>query len=119
MALDEAGVSARVAEELAGMTDARLVTALRGYLVPPRRCELAWDYGPPEGYPGFVVAEFPESGTGIAFSEHGFGPRHPWVLSFLERPGFGMDSGAFARLEGAFRDSMAWDEPPPPGYEVE
>ena len=119
MAITEAEVAAKVAAELATMTDAKLVAALRGYLVPPRQSELLWDYGPPDSYPGFIVAEFPESGSGIAYSEHGFGPGHPWVLIGLDTPGFGMDSGAFAKLEGAFRDSMAWDEPPPPGYEVE
>ncbi len=69
--------------------------------------------------PGFVIAEFAESGTGIAFSDYGFGPSAPWILIFLDRPGFGMDSSAYARLEGAFRESMAWDEPSPSGYEVE
>jgi hypothetical protein len=31
----------------------------------------------------------------------------------------GMDSGWFAMLEGAVRESMAWDGDNPPGYEVE
>jgi len=70
-------------------------------------------------YPGLVIAEFAESGIDIAFSEYGFGPSSPWILIFLDRPGFGMDSSAYARLDGAFRKSMAWNEPPPSGYEVE
>jgi hypothetical protein len=117
--MDESAVAARVDAELARIEDTRLAETLRGYLVPPRRCTLEWDYGPPDSYPGFVVAEFPESQTGIAFSEHGFGPKNPWVLIFLEWPGFGMDASAFSKLEDAFRSSMAWDEPHPPDYEVE
>lgn len=69
--------------------------------------------------PGFIVAEFRESGTGIAFSEYGSGPSEPWVLLLIDRPGYGMDSEWFARLEDAFRSSMAWSEPAPAGYEVE
>ena len=113
MPADEVAVAASVA------------AALRLHLIEPRRCLLEWDYGHPHRefreprYPGFVVAEFAESGTGIAYSEYGFGPASPWGLIWLERPGYGMDSGWYVSLEGAFRESMAWDEPPPPGYEVE
>jgi len=70
-------------------------------------------------YPAFIVAEFPDSGTGIAYSEYGFGPTYPWGLVWLERLGYGDDAGWFGSLEAAFRESMAWDEPAPPGYEVE
>jgi hypothetical protein len=31
----------------------------------------------------------------------------------------GMDSAWFASLEDAFRESMAWDEPPPEGFELQ
>ena len=39
---------------------------------------------------------------------------------FLSGPhmNIGMDCGWFVSLEEAFRDSMAWDEPNPEGYEV-
>jgi len=125
MTVEEAAVAAEVEVEMARIADERLARALRRYLVEPRACLLPWDYGhahpefPEPCYPGFVVAEFPESGTGIAFSRYGFGPYHPWGLIWLERPAYGMDSGWYARLEGAFRESMAWSEPPPPGYHVE
>ena len=115
-----AEVAGLVRGELGGIEDARVAAALQGFLVPPRACRLAWDYGAVgASYPGFVVAAFPESRTGIAYSEHGFGPSFPWVLIWLERPGFGMDSNAFSRLEEAFRSSMAWDEPPPRGYALQ
>ncbi len=119
MALDTAAVAARVSEELAQIADKHLANALGRYIIRPRSCSLQWDYGPEEQYPGFVVAEFHESETGIAYSDFGFGPSQPWILIGLRQPAFGMDSSAFTKLEGAFRESRAWDEPPPPGYEVE
>ena len=123
--MDEASVRKGVREELAKISDEKLKRALNGYLVPPRPRLLDWDHKhihtefPEPRYPGFIVAEFPESGTGIAFSEYGFGPHYCWGLIWLKQPGYGMDSGWFASLEAAFRESMAWDEPAPPGYEVE
>jgi hypothetical protein len=123
--MDEAGVRALIGEELAKISDEKLKRTLNELWVAPRACLLDWDYGHPHTefseprYPGFIVAEFPESGTGIAFSEYGSGPTYPWVLLWLKRPGYGMDSQWFASLEAAFRESMAWDEPAPPGYEVE
>ncbi|MFF3225980.1 hypothetical protein ACFYV7_24495 [Nocardia suismassiliense] len=122
---DEREMAIRVADEVAKIPSGLLVERLKSYLVRPRACLLDWDYGDrhPEfrepRYPGFIVAEFPESGTGIAYSEYGFGPPHVWGLVGLVHSGFGMDSGWFATLEAAFRDSMAWGEPPPPGYEVD
>lgn len=111
MAVDEAAIAARVADELARIADEQVVAALRKYLIPPRSCLLDWDYGPEAQYRGYVVAEFPEKGTGIAYSEYGFGPTSPWVLIWLDRPGFGMDSSAFTTLADAFADQAA----PPPG----
>ena len=123
--MDETGMRARIDKDLAKISDEKLKRALSKHLVAPRACLLDWDYGHPHTefseprYPGFIVAEFPESGTGIAYSEYGSGPRCSWVLIWLEEPGYGMDSGWFDSLEAAFRESMAWDEPAPPGYEVE
>jgi len=66
-----------------------------------------------------TVIEHRESNTGIAFCNQGFGPAYPWGLVFLsgEHMSIGMDSGWFISLEQAMRDSMAWDEPNPEGYE--
>jgi hypothetical protein len=121
---EEDRVAVHVQDAVASITDPRVAAALRRHLVRPRSCLLQWDYGHPHPefaepkYPGFIVAEFPESRTGIAFSTYGFGPRDPWGLIYLDQPGYGMDSGWFSTIESAFRESMAWEEPPPPGYEV-
>lgn len=118
-------VAVRVSQSLLRITDERLVAALKKHFVAPRACLLDWDYGHPHPefpeprYPAFVVAEFTDSGTGIAYSEYGFGPVHPWGLIRLAHPRFGMDCGWYATLEAAFRESMAWREPSPPGYEVD
>lgn len=123
--MDESTVRSLVSEEMTKISDEKLKRALNDYLMAPRACLLDWDYGhihtefPEPRYPSFIVAEFPESGTGIAYSEYGFGPRYPWGLIWLKQLRYGMDSGWFASLEAAFRESMAWDEPAPPGYEVE
>lgn len=100
-------VQALVVQQVKAIADLRTAAALRAYLVSPRRCELAWDYGPVDSYPGFIVAEDPLTGIGIAYSQHGFGPGMPWILVRVNSPGFGMDCSAFDSLEGAFREGMA------------
>lgn len=83
----------------------------------PRSCLLRWHYGhahpefPDPRYPGFVVAEFPDHATGIAYSTYGFGPKTPWGHIALAEPDHGDDSQWFTTLEQAFRDSRAWIEP--------
>jgi hypothetical protein len=110
---------------MAEIADPSLAQALRACLVSPARVLLRWDYGHPHPefaepcYPAFIVAVLGETRTGIAYSEYGFGPGAPWGLVWLDRLGYGMDSGWYRTLEGAFRESMLWDEPPPPGYEVD
>lgn len=122
---DTEDIENRVAEGLAKIQDARLADALKASLVRPRACLLDWDYGHPHPefaeprYPAFIVAEFPDSGTGIAYSVYGSGPHYPWVLVTLDGLGYGMDRCWYGTIEAAFRESMAWDESPPPGYEVE
>jgi len=108
-------------EELATISDADLVAAIRRLLVRPYSVEREWDYGQPgEKYICWTVLEHPPSNTGIAYCAMGFGPACPWGLVWLsgERMNIGMDSGWFATLEDAMRESCAWDLPNPPGYEV-
>ena len=111
--MDASGVAERVTQELGQVGDQRVASALRKYVIPPRACVLVWDYGPESQYPGFIVAEMPEWNARLAYSDYGFGPAAPCILLFLDRPRFGMDSSAFTSLEGAFRDSFAWTDPPP------
>lgn len=113
-------VSDLVESELSRIFDTALVAAIRPLLVVPYPVERAWDYGVPgEKYTCWTVLEHLPSNTGIAYCESGFGPSEPWGLVFLagEHMSMGMDTAWFASLEGAMRESQAWDGPGPPEYE--
>jgi hypothetical protein len=100
-------VAAHVARELAMIEDDEVREALRSRIVTPERHLRNWDYGAPgEQDPCWTVAPDPGSDSAIVYSEHGFGPSHPWGLVFITEPWFGMDSGWFTRLEDAFVDSF-------------
>lgn len=108
-----------VEDELAGMQDRTLRERLSQLLVDPYPVEREWDYGADgQKFTCWTVAEHRESNTGIAFCSQGFGPASPWGLAFLSGPhmSIGMDCGWYQSLENAFRESMAWDEPVPPGH---
>ena len=114
-------ITALVESELATISDSALAEAIRRLAVEPYPVEREWDYGAPGlTHTCWTVLEHHPSDTGIAYCAQGFGPQHPWGLVFLrgEHMNIGMDCGWFARLEDAMRDSMAWDGPNPPGYEV-
>jgi len=84
---------------------------IRSLLVCPHPVERDWDYGRPgETYTCWTVIEHPQSNTGVAYCERGFGPRRPWGLVFLSGPhmGMGQDSNWFASLEEAVKESHAW-----------
>jgi hypothetical protein len=95
-------------EALAMIEDQEILSAIKPLLVEPREEPCEWDYGEPgESYTCWIFLEHPDSGTGIAYSEEGFGPDRPWGLVDLSKPGFGMDSGWYSSLEDAFCDSWA------------
>jgi hypothetical protein len=115
-------ISNLVEREIDRMTDTRVKDRVRELLVVPYAVERRWDYGAPEQhFTCWTVLEHRTSNTGIAFCGRGFGPSYPWGLVFLSGPhtNIGMDCSWFVSLEEAFRDSMAWAEPNPEGYEVQ
>ena len=115
-------ISDRVERELERITDRRVVEKIRPLLITPYPVERLWDYGAPgQRFTCWTVLEHAESNTGIAFCSEGFGPADPWGLVFLSGPhmNIGMDCSWFVSLEDAFRESMAWQEPNPEGYEVQ
>jgi len=119
--LTSAEVRALVEAQIATIRDEALLTRIRELLVPPHAVVRAWDYGTPdEAFTCWTVLEHPGSNTGIGYCPQGFGPQYPWGLVFLSGPNMslGMDSGWFRSLEDAMRESMAWEGPPIPGYEV-
>jgi hypothetical protein len=119
--VDRQTVAELMERELAAIHDAAVSDLVRRLRVEPYPVERDWDYGAPgERYACWTVLEHRPSNTGVAYCDAGFGPVHPWGLVFLSGPhmSIGMDSGWFATLEGAVRESMAWDGDNPPGYEV-
>jgi len=118
---DAKEVSNLVEREIDRISETKVKDRVRELLVVPYAVERLWDYGAPDRhFICWTVLEHPESNTGIAFCGQGFGPSYPWGLVSLSGPhmNIGMDSGWFVSLEEAFRDSVAWDEPNPEGYEV-
>jgi hypothetical protein len=110
-----------VEREMAVISDPALLDLIRRLSVEPSRVVRDWDYGASgERHVCWTVLEHPPSNTGVAYCDAGFGPDSPWGLVSLSgrHMNIGMDSGWFATLEAAVRDSPAWDGPNPLGYEV-
>jgi hypothetical protein len=119
---DASELAAVVERELQRITDTKLVGRIRELMVPPYPVEREWQYGVVnEHYTCWTVLEHRASNSGIAFCNKGFGPSYPWGLVFLDGPhsDIGMDSGWFASLEDAMRESMAWEGTNPERYEVQ
>ena len=94
--------------EMEQITDRVVQDALKAILIYPSPHTRNWDWGKhEEKYPCWMIALHEESDTGIAYSDFGFGPEHPWGLVFLSNPWFGLDSSWFSNLEDAFCDSHA------------
>jgi hypothetical protein len=119
--VDRTAVAALVERELDAISDPAVRDLVHRLRVEPYPVERDWDYGPPDQrYVCWTVLEHRPSDTGVAYCDAGFGPAQPWGLVFLGGPhmNIGMDSAWFGTLEAAVRESMAWDRPNPPGYEV-
>jgi hypothetical protein len=102
--------------ELSDLGDPLVVKHIRGLLVTPRVEMRGWDYGEPgQEFPCWIVLEHATSNTGIAYTEHGFGPSFPWGLLFLrgtEHMSMGMDSGWYDYFVETYFESRASSEIP-------
>lgn len=109
MAVTPAFITAALERELSSLSDQRVVEHVRSLLVPPRLEMRAWDYGPADEYPCWLVLEHQKSGTAITYCEFGFGPTSPWGLLFLtaENTSMGMDCGWYDRFLKAYFESPA------------
>jgi hypothetical protein len=104
-------VASLVDAEVSRIVEADLRRMIEQLRIPPRLEERPWAYGSVGAtFPCWLILEHRESDTGVAYSEFGFGPRCPWGLLWLTgtRLGMGDDSGWFATLGAAVRDSRAW-----------
>jgi hypothetical protein len=110
----QADIERLVRAELDLVSDPRVRDQISRLLVGPRRESRPWDYGPGDiAYPCWIILEHPQSNTGIAYCDEGFGPRCPWGLLWLQGDhlSMGMDCSWYANLEDAFRESIACDVP--------
>jgi len=97
--------------ELTAVADARVIAHVRSLLVEPCVVLLNWDYGEPgQQYPCWMTLKDALSGSGIAYCEHGFGPRHPWGLVQAGHESMGMDSNWFTTFMDAFFQSAACEQ---------
>ena len=116
MSITATQIQALVEAELARIDDQRVITHIRGLLVEPTVVLRAWNYGiPGQTYPCWAVLNHPQSNTGIAYCEFGFGPRAPWGLVSLPGASYmaiGMDSGWYPSLLEAYFESWASVELP-------
>ena len=117
MTIDAAALLTLIEAELATLSDSRIAAHIRTLLVMPVPVMRGWDYGRDgEQYPCWTVLEHAASNTGLAYCEHGFGPRSPWGLVFLKgdesQTSIGMDCSWFTTFLQAFFESMAAKELP-------
>lgn len=106
-----ADVQALIEKELGNIQDPDLLRGLRSFLIEPRIEMRTWDWGKRfQQYPVWVVAESSVYDYGIAFSDYGFAPEHPWGLIFLSQMNFDADYCWLSSLEAAYRDSRLIEE---------
>jgi hypothetical protein len=112
MSIDAQKLTAMVDAELAQLSVSRVVAYIQALRDEPTVAMRRWDYGRArEQYPCWTVLRHSASNTGIAYCEHGFGPRSPWGLVFLEgdegRTSIGMDCSWYTTFLQAFFESQA------------
>jgi hypothetical protein len=109
--MDVLAILSLIDAEVTRASDPSVREVIARYRVAPRLEMRAWAYAPDTSFPCWIIFEHEASNTGICYSEYGFGPLCPWGLLWLVggRQDMGDDSGWFPTLEGAVRDSCAWD----------
>ena len=114
MAIDPGTLKALIKEELASLSDARVLNCIRQGLVEPRVDLRGWDYGAPgQEYPCWIVFWDEPTGAEVAYCEHGFGPDSPWGIFITDGVAdgqhitMGMDTSWFTSFLDAVFDSFA------------
>ena len=112
MSIDAQELAAMVDRELAQLSDCGVVAHIQALRDEPTVTMRRWDYGrEDERYPCWTVLRHSASNTGIAYCEHGFGPRSPWGLVALEGDegltSIGMDCSWYKTFLQAFFESHA------------
>ena len=106
MTLDAIAIIQIFNAEVSAIADAAIVNLIERFRVPPRLETRPWDYDAHGEYPCWFVIEDRAANIGVAYCQHGFGPKAPWGLLWLtgRRLSMGDDSGWFTSLAGAVRE---------------
>lgn len=115
MAIDADILKSQIEQELDRVPDQRIIAHIRTALVEPKIAMREWDYGQPgEQFPCWIVLiDSARPDNGIAYCEHGFGPKRPWGLIWtrpapgLGQMSMGMDSEWFETFLEAFFNSSS------------
>jgi hypothetical protein len=100
-----------VEAEVRMIASAIIVQGVQTFLVEPRLEMRTWEWGKPlADFPVWIVAESSRYDYGIAFSDYGFAPDHPWGLVFLSHNEFNADYCWFPTLQDAYKDSRLLEE---------
>ena len=113
-------IASLVERELGTIANASLKSSLLDVLVHPHVQMRRWPYAiPPELLPCWIVAEFPGTDAGLAYSPEGHGRRGDcWGAVVLTDEWFGRDDCWFVTLEDAMINSGQYHGPVPDDYEI-
>lgn len=104
-------VRALVEGEVRKIADTAIAQGIQTFLITPRLEMRTWGWAKPlADYPVWIVAESSRYDYGIAFSDYGFAPEHPWGLVFLSGRGFDADYCWYSTLKDAYKDSRLLEE---------
>lgn len=117
MSVDASTLKNLIASELVNLTDQRIIDHIRAHLVEPSPERRDWDYGEPgKQYLCWIVFRHAHSNLGIAYCEHGFGPRSPWGMLSIGGEGnprsMGQDSAWYTTFVETYFNSSASSELP-------
>jgi hypothetical protein len=111
MAINAKKLRELVDREMERLEDDRVKRHIRALLVEPSPVMRRWNYAHDQRFPRWSVLNDPESDTGIAYCEFGFGPERPWGLVWLtgdeDQMSMGQDSAWYATFLDAFCESQA------------
>jgi hypothetical protein len=113
-------IASLVKRELDTTRNESLRSGLLDVLVPPHLQMRTWDYSlTRERLPCWIVAEFPGTHLGLAYSPLGHGRRGDcWGVVELGADGFGREDSWFLALEDALINSGQYSGPVPEDYEI-
>jgi hypothetical protein len=79
MSIDADWLRRQVEAELSEVSDEAVVERIRQGLCEPEVVSRRYNFStPPREYPCWIVWKSLRRNKGVAFTEHGFGPRRPW-----------------------------------------